>query len=93
MLRIATTRGDRLFIIAARRAFIHLAWLGLVGPDLWWALGLSLVYAVAVFRCGLRARPNEVAGRVAEGTGRSRRRRSQQGGNQHAHAIIATVVP
>ena len=31
-------------------AFINLAWLGLVGPNLEWALGLSLIYAFAVFR-------------------------------------------
>ena len=31
-------------------AFIHLAWLGLVGPELWWASAISLVYAFAVFR-------------------------------------------
>ena len=41
VLRIPTTRGDRLFISLLGSAFIHLAWLGLVGPDLWWALGLS----------------------------------------------------
>jgi predicted small integral membrane protein len=29
---------------------LHLAWLGLVGPNLWWALGLSVVYAIGVFR-------------------------------------------
>jgi predicted small integral membrane protein len=50
VLGIETTRGDRLFISLLGSAFIHLAWLGLVGPDLWWALGLSLIYAVAVFR-------------------------------------------
>jgi predicted small integral membrane protein len=50
VLRIPTTRGDRLFITLLGSAFIHLAWLGLVGPDLWWALGLSLLYAAAVFR-------------------------------------------
>jgi predicted small integral membrane protein len=50
LLGIETTRGDRLFISLLGSAFIHLAWLGLVGPDLWWALGLSLIYAVAVFR-------------------------------------------
>ncbi|WP_134496065.1 DUF2160 domain-containing protein [Microvirga pakistanensis] len=49
-LRIPTTRGDRLFISLLGSAFIHLAWLGLVGPDLWWASGLSLLYAVLVFR-------------------------------------------
>jgi predicted small integral membrane protein len=50
VLGVATTRGDRLFIALLGTAFIHLAWLGLVGPDLWWASGISLVYAVAVFR-------------------------------------------
>ena len=50
-LRIPTTRGDRLFISLLGAAFIHLAWLGLFGPEhLWWAFGLSLVYAAAVFR-------------------------------------------
>ncbi len=50
VLHIPTTRGDRLFISLLGSAFIHLAWLGLVGPDLWPALGLSLLYAAAVFR-------------------------------------------
>lgn len=50
ILRFETTRGDRLFLSLLGSAFIHLAWLGLVGPDLWWALGLSLVYAIGVFR-------------------------------------------
>jgi predicted small integral membrane protein len=50
VLGIPTTRGDRLFISLLGSAFIHLAWLGLIGPDLWWALGLSLGYAFAVFR-------------------------------------------
>ena len=35
VLRIPTTRGDRLFISLLGAAFIHLAWLGLVGPELW----------------------------------------------------------
>jgi predicted small integral membrane protein len=50
VLGLRTTRGDRLFISLLGSAFIHLAWLGLVGPNLVWALGLSLVYALAVFR-------------------------------------------
>ncbi|MFT6559066.1 MULTISPECIES: DUF2160 domain-containing protein [Sneathiella] len=50
ILRFETTRGDRLFLSLLGSAFIHLAWLGLVGPDLWWALGLSLLYAIGVFR-------------------------------------------
>jgi predicted small integral membrane protein len=50
LLRFETTRGDRLFISLLGAAFIHLAWLGLVGPGLWWALGISVIYAIGVFR-------------------------------------------
>lgn len=50
ILRFETTRGDRLFISLLGSAFINLAWLGLIGPNLWWALALCLVYAVLVFR-------------------------------------------
>lgn len=50
ILRFETTRGDRLFVSLLGAAFINLAWLGLVGPSLWWALALSFVYAVGVFR-------------------------------------------
>lgn len=50
LLRFETTRGDRLFISLLGSAFIHLAWLGLVGFSLWWALALSVVYAILVFR-------------------------------------------
>ncbi|WP_397541989.1 DUF2160 domain-containing protein [Roseovarius salis] len=50
ILRIETTRGDRLFITLLGSAFINLAWLGLVGTSQPWALVVCLVYAVAVFR-------------------------------------------
>jgi predicted small integral membrane protein len=50
ILRFETTRGDRLFISLLGAAFIHLAWLGLVGPNLWWALAIAVVYAICVFR-------------------------------------------
>ena len=50
ILRFETTRGDRLFVSLLGSAFINLAWLGLVGPGLWWALALSVVYAIGVFR-------------------------------------------
>jgi predicted small integral membrane protein len=50
ILRFETTRGDRLFVSLLGAAFITLAWLGLVGPNLWWALALSVVYAIGVFR-------------------------------------------
>ncbi|MBF9033950.1 hypothetical protein HKCCE2091_06845 [Rhodobacterales bacterium HKCCE2091] len=50
ILRIETTRGDRLFITLLGSAFINLAWLGLdLGPQPW-ALLVCLVYAAAVFR-------------------------------------------
>ena len=49
VLGIATTRGDRLFITLLGSAFICLAWLFFAGPPVWWALGLCLVYALAVF--------------------------------------------
>jgi predicted small integral membrane protein len=50
ILRFETTRGDRLFVSLLGSAFINLAWLGLVGANLWWALALSVVYAIGVFR-------------------------------------------
>ena len=50
ILRFETTRGDRLFGSLLGSAFIHLAWLGLIGANLWWALALSVVYAIGVFR-------------------------------------------
>jgi predicted small integral membrane protein len=66
ILRIPTTRGDRLFVSLIMAAVIHLAWIGLVGTDpivtipvgeegielssLWLASAISLVSAVAIFR-------------------------------------------
>jgi predicted small integral membrane protein len=50
LLGLDTTRGDRLFISLLGSAYIFLAWLGLVGPNLWGALAISLVYALAAFR-------------------------------------------
>ena len=50
ILGFRTTRGDRLFVSLLCSAFINLAWLGLVGPSLWWSLALSVVCALVVFR-------------------------------------------
>jgi predicted small integral membrane protein len=66
ILRIPTTRGDRLFILLIMTAVIHLVWIGLVGTNpiatvpigeegieissLWLATVISLVSAVAIFR-------------------------------------------
>ena len=50
ILRIETTRGDRLFITLLGSAFINLAWLGLLSAPQWGALIVCLLYAAAVFR-------------------------------------------
>ena len=66
ILRIPTTRGDRLFVSLLLAAVIHLLWIGLVGNDaiatlpigedgfqissLWLATAISLVMAVIIFR-------------------------------------------
>src|SRR6266566_5260079 len=65
VLRIPTTRGDRLFLSLIMTAVIHLLWIGFVGTDplltlpigegieissLWLATVISLVSAVAIFR-------------------------------------------
>lgn len=50
ILGLDTTRGDRLFISILGSAFIHLAWLALMGTPLWGGLIISLIYAFSVFR-------------------------------------------
>jgi predicted small integral membrane protein len=66
ILRIPTTRGDRLFLSLILTAIIHLLWIGLVGTDtiatlplgeegleissLWLATLISLGAAVVIFR-------------------------------------------
>jgi predicted small integral membrane protein len=50
ILASETTRGDRLFISLLGGAYIHLAWLGLLGTPLWGAAGATIIFAVAVFR-------------------------------------------
>lgn len=51
-LPMATTRGDRFFISLLSAAFIHLAWLGLIGTMLPAASVLSLVWAFVLLRWG-----------------------------------------
>ena len=51
ILRIETTRGDRLFVTLLGSAFLCLGWLyvfGADGPPLWGALLLCLAYGAAV---------------------------------------------
>ena len=50
ILGLDTTRGDRLFITLLGSAYIFLAWLAFAGTPLWGALGISIVYGLAVFR-------------------------------------------
>ena len=50
ILRIETTRGDRVFITLLGSAFINLAWLGLLSAPQWGALIVCFFYALAVFR-------------------------------------------
>jgi predicted small integral membrane protein len=50
ILRLDTTRGDRLFVSLLGSAFIFLAWLGIMGTPLWAPLVIAIVYAVIVFR-------------------------------------------
>lgn len=50
ILRIDTTRGDRLFVSLLGSGFISIAYLGVFGPPLWGALIVCLIYAAAVFR-------------------------------------------
>ena len=52
VLPIRTTLGDRLFIGLLGSAYIHLAWLGLTDLSLWWALAISVAWAVALMRWG-----------------------------------------
>ncbi len=50
ILGLDTTRGDRLFISLLGSAFINMAWLVFVGPPLWGAVAVSLIFAAATFR-------------------------------------------
>ncbi|MEP6567317.1 MAG: DUF2160 domain-containing protein [Mesorhizobium sp.] len=50
ILRLDTTRGDRLFISLLGSAYILLAWLGFVGQPLWIAAAICLLFAFVVFR-------------------------------------------
>ena len=54
VLPMPTTRGDRLFIGLLGSAFIHLAWIGLTGLPIWWALGLSVLFLLAVLEAWSR---------------------------------------
>jgi predicted small integral membrane protein len=50
ILRLDTTRGDRLFITLLGSAFIFLAWLWAFGTPMWGGLAISIAYGFAVFK-------------------------------------------
>lgn len=49
VLRLTTTRGDRLFLSLLGSAYIFLAWLGLFGPPLWAPLGIAVLWSAFCF--------------------------------------------
>lgn len=51
-LPIPTTPGDRLFVGLTVSAYLHLAWIGLVGPSLWMVSVVSLIWLAAVMIWG-----------------------------------------
>ena len=51
-LPIVTTRDDRFFISLLSAAFIHLAWLGLLGSSLYVASILAILWAGVLMRWG-----------------------------------------
>ena len=50
ILMLNTTRGDRLFISLLGSAFIHIAWLGIVGTPIFIATIISILFFIIVFR-------------------------------------------
>jgi predicted small integral membrane protein len=50
VLRLTTTRGDRLFISLLSAAYIHLGWLAFLEAPLWGATAVAVAVAVFVFR-------------------------------------------
>jgi len=50
LLRIVTTRGDRLFIGLLAAAYVNLAWAGLTELDQWWGAAIGFVALVATMR-------------------------------------------
>jgi predicted small integral membrane protein len=51
-LKIPTTRGTRFFVGLLGTAYIHLAWVGFIDVNLWFALPVSAVWVFIVMRWG-----------------------------------------
>ena len=52
LLPIATTRGDRFFIILLLSAFVHIAWLGLAESPLYIASAICVIGGYVLMRWG-----------------------------------------
>lgn len=50
ILGFPTTRGDRFFVSLLGSAFIFILWMRFGGGALWYPLGISVLFAVAMFR-------------------------------------------
>ncbi len=50
VLRLVTTRGDRLFISLLSAAYLHLGWLAFLEAPLWGATAAAVVLAGLIFR-------------------------------------------
>jgi predicted small integral membrane protein len=51
-LPIPTTPGDRLFVGLTVSAYLHLAWIGLIGSSLWIVSVASLIWLAVVMLLG-----------------------------------------
>lgn len=50
ILGFPTTRGDRFFVSLLGSAFIFILWMRFGGGALWYPLGISVLFAIAMFR-------------------------------------------
>lgn len=50
ILGFPTTRGDRFFVSLLGSAFIFILWMRFGGGALWYPLGVSFLFAIAMFR-------------------------------------------
>ena len=52
LLPMPTTRGDRLFVGLLGSAYLNLAWVGLTSTSQWVAVGISVLFTIAIGRWG-----------------------------------------
>jgi predicted small integral membrane protein len=49
ILGFPTTRGDRFFVSLLGTAYIHILWMRFSGGPLWYPLGVSVLFGIAMF--------------------------------------------